>query len=113
MLKIMKIKYPLKTTYTKCHPDNSCGRWQAELQYAPKESLQARYHLMSNHSILFYGKTKAECKEWARKFIADKRHIKARKEWRSWERHYAKKENQDEALEKQRKMSRAFRQMGF
>lgn len=108
----MKIKYPLKTTYIKC-PDGSLDKWRAELQYAPKESLQARYHLMSNHSMLFYGKTKEECKEKVRKFKADKMHIKMRKEWRSWERHYAKKENQEEALDSQRRMSTAFRQMGF
>ena len=108
----MKIKYPLKTTYSKCQ-DGSLGKWRAELQYAPKESLQAKYHYMSNHSILFYGKTKEECKEWAKKFKADKRHIEMRKEWRRWERHYAKKENQEEAIESQKRMSRAFRQMGF
>tara|TARA_R100000656_G_C3870227_1_gene112005 strand:- start:73 stop:396 length:324 start_codon:yes stop_codon:yes gene_type:complete len=107
----MKIKYPLKSTYQK--PFGRQKQWCVEIQFAPKDSLQAKYSLMSNYSLSFYAKTKEECKEWVRKFKADKRYIEKRKQWRSSERYYSKKENQEDGLQRLRKLSRAFSQMGF
>ena len=107
----MKIKYPLKSTYEK--PFNGQPQWCVTIQYAPENSLQAKYSFMPMDSLCFYANTKEECKEWVRKFKAEKRHIEMRKDWRRWERYYSKKENKENSLQRQRKMSRAFSQMGF
>ena len=115
----MTVNYPLKTTVSKHERRHrrtnevEYVEWCVTIQFAPENSLQAKYGLMPMDSLSFYAKTKEECKDWARKFKADKRHIKMRKEWRRWERYYSKKENKENALQRQRKMSRAFSHMGF
>ncbi len=109
----MTVNYPLKTTVSKHERRHrrtnevEYVEWSATVQYAPRHGTnQDQYSIMNHCSHSFYAKTKEECKDWARKFKADKRHIKMRKEWRRWERYYAIKKN----IENARKFGRALSQ---
>ena len=106
----MKIKYPLKVSITK---NTFTKKWEGEIQYAPKESLQAKFSVMNAYSISFSAKTKKEVQEWVRQYKKEKRYIKDREEWLRTEKYFSNKRTQQKATERLNKMSKAFSALGF
>ena len=106
----MKIKFPLKVSITK---NTFTKKWETVIQYAPKESLQAKFSVMNIYSISFSAKTKKEVQEWIRQYKKEKRYIKDRERWLSTEKYFSNKETQQKATDRLNKMSRAFSSLGF
>tara|TARA_A100001201_G_scaffold21763_1_gene24252 strand:- start:292 stop:630 length:339 start_codon:yes stop_codon:yes gene_type:complete len=95
------IKFPLKVTITKnTFTKNKHHKWCGEIQYAPKESLQAKFSLSDNSTICCHKKTKKEVQEWVRQYKKEKRYIKDRERWLGTEKYYNDKENQRKAAQR-------------
>ena len=101
----MKVKYPLKT---KIQFHAQSKEWLAEIQYAPKYGTnQEKYSMINNCSTTWYCQTKEEAIEKAKSWISEKKHIKARKDWRSNEK-YCITQN---AIKKAKKFGKALSQL--